>query len=722
MANGKEDAVLTIRADDKSAKGFKSAQKNLQNLASSAAVLQGPLGAIAGRINAFGAALGRMGPAAIVAGVSLSTLILGLVKMVKETALLEVQTQRMNAVIKATDGAVGLTAKAIDDYAYSLAELTLASQEGARNAAVTLTTYTSVAGDQFKRTLALAQDYVAVFGGDLSAATIKFGRALDNPREGLQSLSRQFTAFDPAQRAMIASLFESGRVVEAQEQILGALEARIGGAGTGTGLIFTLDTLGERFTRLITTVGAMSGATSVADDFFATLSRGAKRINDYLDPSLNARLQEANDALLEIQKKQQSLFGFNMSMEGQNETVAALRVEAREAQAVIDGIKGLIRARDTADKAALAAADLRKKKDHETALQLGRTQAGLAAWHAERKQGIAIYKASLTPTEQLNVAIEEYGELIDRGVISSESGAAALRKFERAAEDSGNALFKMLNAASTPTDQSPERILTDTLNQRRTAITRALEDEGYTGTALTEAKNAAILNLERQHTEALATLHMARAQQVIGSTTSILDSLASIYGTKTQVQKDKTNDQYQAMADGIERQVDAETITRAQGDAKLNALEAKRVQAQNANAKKTFETGKKLQRASATITTAAGVTAALADATVPTYVRFANAAAVAVSGAAQIAAINATSFDGGGGVGAVGSSGSNISTPKLDQGAGGQGTLTVQFLGDFYGWDQYMQERVIGGIRDAVDNRDVTIIGNSSRQAQELRT
>jgi hypothetical protein len=49
-----------------------------------------------------------------------------------------------------------------------------------------------------------------------------------------------------------------------------------------------------------------------------------------------------------------------------------------------------------------------------------------------------------------------------------------------------------------------------------------------------------------------------------------------------------------------------------------------------------------------------------------------------------------------------------------------QSVTKLYFQGPFYGWDDYIQSKVIDGIRSAVDNRDVVIIGPGSRQADVL--
>jgi hypothetical protein len=50
-----------------------------------------------------------------------------------------------------------------------------------------------------------------------------------------------------------------------------------------------------------------------------------------------------------------------------------------------------------------------------------------------------------------------------------------------------------------------------------------------------------------------------------------------------------------------------------------------------------------------------------------------------------------------------------------------QTAVQVHFHGDMLGWDEFIRRRVIDGIRQAVDGRDVVIIGGNSRQAELIR-
>jgi hypothetical protein len=80
------------------------------------------------------------------------------------------------------------------------------------------------------------------------------------------------------------------------------------------------------------------------------------------------------------------------------------------------------------------------------------------------------------------------------------------------------------------------------------------------------------------------------------------------------------------------------------------------------------------------------------------------------------------------GSGSIPGTGSNplITSPASSAAAGAlssqrQSAVQVIIQGDMYGWDEYIQRRVIDGIRRAVDGRDVVIIGPNSRNAEILR-
>lgn len=99
-----------------------------------------------------------------------------------------------------------------------------------REVTANLLTFGSVAGEQFDRAQQAALDLSTRMGTDLKSATIQIGKALNDPIKGVTALSKAGIQFTTDQKAMIASLVETGNVAGAQRIILGELEKQFGGA------------------------------------------------------------------------------------------------------------------------------------------------------------------------------------------------------------------------------------------------------------------------------------------------------------------------------------------------------------------------------------------------------------------------------------------------------------------------------------------------------------
>ena len=121
---------VDIKATDKTGPAFKSAQANMRNLASSAAVLEGPLGGIAGRMNAVGAALGRVNPLLLATGVGVSALVVGMFKATRTAIEFEVQMKSLEGVVAATGARAGFTATNLNKIAEQVAKEAAPSGKG----------------------------------------------------------------------------------------------------------------------------------------------------------------------------------------------------------------------------------------------------------------------------------------------------------------------------------------------------------------------------------------------------------------------------------------------------------------------------------------------------------------------------------------------------------------------------------------------------------------
>jgi hypothetical protein len=238
----------TVTSTGKAEKGFKGLQEKLRNTAGGIAAVQGPLGPFAGRLNAIGAIMGRVSGTMLLFTAISAGLALGIKKMISAVSNAERQFGKLEAILKATGGAAGLTLVEIEDLAQKIGIETLASVSGVRDAAGIMLTFKSITGDTFKSALSLAQDLAEVGFGDLKTASTQLGKALEDPIVGLGALKRVGVSFSDEQKEMIRVLDMTGRKAQAQEIILKALNEQVGGAGkkAAKGLAGAIDSLGEK--------------------------------------------------------------------------------------------------------------------------------------------------------------------------------------------------------------------------------------------------------------------------------------------------------------------------------------------------------------------------------------------------------------------------------------------------------------------------------------------
>lgn len=136
---------------------------------------------------------------------------------------------QLEAVIRSTGGVAGVTAGDVGELSGALMDLTGVEDDLiTRNAAVMLT-FTKIGRDVFPDAMAAALDMSAALGQDLQSSVVQLGKALNDPIEGVSALRRVGVSFTEDQQDMIASLVESGKLLDAQQYILAELQTEFGG-------------------------------------------------------------------------------------------------------------------------------------------------------------------------------------------------------------------------------------------------------------------------------------------------------------------------------------------------------------------------------------------------------------------------------------------------------------------------------------------------------------
>ena len=173
--------------------------------------------------------------------------------VVSATIRQEQALAQVEARIRSTGGAAGVTAGELAAMAAALQGATTFGDEEILEAQALLLSFRNVAGDAFGAATEAMLDLAVGMRTDLRSAAVQIGKALDDPVRGLDALSRSGTTFTAAQRETIRALVETGRVAEAQALILGELETQYGDAARAARATLggALQSLGNAFGDLL---------------------------------------------------------------------------------------------------------------------------------------------------------------------------------------------------------------------------------------------------------------------------------------------------------------------------------------------------------------------------------------------------------------------------------------------------------------------------------------
>jgi len=190
---------------------------------------------------------------------------------------------KLGAVLKATGGAAGLSAKEISTYANELAGVTNFGDEATVNAAAMLATFKEIKGDMFKDALSTAQDMASVLDGDMKGSVIQLGKALNDPTKGMAALADSGVSFTASQIEQVKALQASGDMLGAQKIIMAELQSEFGGAAEAMADPFTqmgnaVGDVMEKIGGLIMDLGSrllpyvLTATTFIQDNFDAAVA------------------------------------------------------------------------------------------------------------------------------------------------------------------------------------------------------------------------------------------------------------------------------------------------------------------------------------------------------------------------------------------------------------------------------------------------------------------
>lgn len=152
------------------------------------------------------------------------------VSQVVNAAMTQIRAEReLEAAVSQVGQRYGVSAEAIKAYAAEVQKATNFGDEQVIQISAMLVRF-GLAGDVLRRTIDISADLAQALGMDLTSAAELVGRALVEPDAAMRRLRTAGIAFTDSQKETIEALVESGRVAEAQAQILSMLESHYSNA------------------------------------------------------------------------------------------------------------------------------------------------------------------------------------------------------------------------------------------------------------------------------------------------------------------------------------------------------------------------------------------------------------------------------------------------------------------------------------------------------------
>jgi hypothetical protein len=215
----------------------------------------------------------------------------------------EAALAQLDAAVKSTGGAAGLTSKELQKMASEMQGLTTFGDETVMAMQAVLLTFTKIGGETFPRASMAIADMAVRMGTDLKSAAIQVGKALNDPVLGITSLTRSGVQFSDKQKDVIKQLAETGRVAEAQALILEELETQFGGSAAAAKNTFggAIQSVSNAFGDLLE-ADSMGGAITSLNELEEILKR------DDIKKGFDA-ITEAAIKIVEWTAKAASAFG-----------------------------------------------------------------------------------------------------------------------------------------------------------------------------------------------------------------------------------------------------------------------------------------------------------------------------------------------------------------------------------------------------------------------------
>lgn len=428
-------------------------------------------------------ALGRVltSGTAVIAGVTAA--IAGVVAVSKDLiSIYSVQEQaevRLEATLRATGNAIGMSSKELKDLASSFQEVTTYGDEAIIEVEKLFVASGSISRQALPRATEAVLDLAAAMGEDLGASAKRLAKALADPKSNLDSLKDANIQLSDAQKEEIKQLQEQGDLMGAQSIILEKVESSYGGIakaladtdtgkltqisnvwgdikeGLGKGLLDSispaLDVLYEKLTK----ISAWITKNVTADDVIDLIKSGNAVDYDSMDDS------ELRDLRWEMQKR--SIRTFYGDKEYAAQAASAITEELRRREWNID-----VAALDTDQRRRYEKA-IATREEGAWALAISRTEGAItndedAIYNYNRKYNETLTSDDYSAWNRAGVSLKALS-LLKPLVKQADSGTPVVSPATQATNGDGQPSTVPAGAKTSPTAKTEVSLVDQVLKQ-----------------------------------------------------------------------------------------------------------------------------------------------------------------------------------------------------------------------------------------------------------------
>jgi len=364
----------------------------------------------------------------LMGGVATLGISLGASELIRSLKEDEEAARRLEAVLKTTGYAAALSQQDIAKWADELEKRTGRGAAEIQTVAAQLATFTSIGRNEFLKTIEVADDLAATFGGDLQSNLDAVARALDDPIKGFGNLQKRGFALADSELARVKAHLKAGESAKAQGIILENLSKQVNGAAEATnqGLTKSLNSLKKQADDTFKAFADEHG-TEAAIAAMNAAAGAADWLGDNMDLVLNAA------KTLAVFMGTRYVLGWVTAEKGMVRTA----LSATQAKGAIEALMGVMTANPITLVAVGVAALTAGVLELDRRMQAARAEAA-----ALRNAHEGLSKATDAYAEAARAAAMATGE----GAKQSKEAAARTRELAIASRDAAQA--KLAEAAA----------------------------------------------------------------------------------------------------------------------------------------------------------------------------------------------------------------------------------------------------------------------------------